>query len=67
MNSKYKDTIKENLTYVNWGKNNRSPETLVTKDFEFLLNQNTKYFFARKFDYSVDKHIFDLIDKSIKN
>ena len=67
MNSKYKDTIKENLTYVNWGKNNRSPETLVTKDFEFLIKKNTKYFFARKFDYDVDKNIFDLIDKLIKN
>ena len=58
--------IKNNLTFVNWGNNRRSPETLTKNDFEKLKKINNKYFFARKFDIDEDVEIIIKLDELIK-
>lgn len=66
MQSKYSKSIQNNLTYINWGKNRRSPETITIEDFAKLKKINNEYFFARKFDIDEDKKIVDKIDEIIK-
>lgn len=61
-NSKYSNTVKNNLTFVNWGKNRRSPEILKNSDFEKIKKINNEYFMARKFDLEISKELTDKID-----
>lgn len=48
--SPYKNARRTNLTYINWGSNRRSPETLTLNDIDKLLEKRPKYCIARKFD-----------------
>lgn len=50
-----------NLTYINWGKNRRSPETLTVKDIEKLYSKAELFCFARKFDYKMDAEVFKIL------
>lgn len=59
MASKYKKTQKDNLTFVNWKQNRRSPETLTINDLDLLKKVSKKKCLARKFDEDVDKEIFN--------
>ncbi|MBQ7538507.1 MAG: hypothetical protein IJT42_06050 [Treponema sp.] len=49
------------LTYVNWGKNRRSPEIFLSNDFNRLKKASEKFFFARKFDIQRDKIIVEML------
>lgn len=63
MNSPFKNSQKDFLTYLEWDKNNNNPRVFVNSDFDLLIGQDDKIF-ARKFDSSVDKSIVDkIIDK----
>jgi len=68
-NSKYMNNIvNNNYRYIDWsdhkkGLNNGNPNVLTKKDFKKIINSNK--FFARKFDDSVDKDIYDMIDKYV--
>ena len=66
MNSPFKNTVKDNLTFVNWGKNNRSPELITKSQLSEILKNNNKYYFARKFDISIDKSVIDKIDEELE-
>ncbi len=61
MNTKYNKNRLDNLTYVNWGKNRRSPETLLINDYDKLKKASKSKIFARKFDYDVDMKIVNKI------
>lgn len=66
MNSKYSSYIRQPLTYVNWGKNRRSPETLITSDYEKLKMLSETNLFARKFDINYDSDIISLLEKDLR-
>lgn len=66
MNSTFKNSVKNNLTFVNWGKNSRSPDLITSSKLPEILKKNDEYFFARKFDISVENNILDEIDRSLK-
>lgn len=59
MASPFRETRVNNLTFVNWGSNHRSPEVLTKSDYEKLNKLSNNYFFARKFDCDVDKDIIN--------
>lgn len=61
MNSKYKDSVMDYLTHVNWEGNKRSPKTFTSNDIDEL--RSSKYLLARKFDEDVDKEILDYLKK----
>ena len=72
MNSKYNNKRFDNLTYVNWGNNRRSPEIILINDYNKLLNISGQKYFARKFDYDYDKKIVnkigeEMLQNEIKN
>lgn len=50
MRGDYRNKRMMNLTYINWGKNRRSPETLLSKDMDKLMDASKKFCFARKFE-----------------
>ncbi|WP_264553464.1 beta-1,6-N-acetylglucosaminyltransferase [Flavobacterium sp. N2038] len=51
------------LSYANWEKKNCDlPVTFTSEDFDELISQPNSKLFARKFDRSIDKEIFDKID-----
>jgi hypothetical protein len=50
MRGPYRDQRSMNLTYINWGKNRRSPETLTLSDLEKLRKEAKNFCFARKFE-----------------
>ena len=68
-NSKFKKNIvNNNYRYIDWschinGLNNGNPNILTKDDYDKMINSGK--FFARKFDYNVDKEIFDMLDKYI--
>lgn len=68
-NSKFKNNIvNNNYRYIDWsdhinGLNNGNPNTLTKKDYSKLIKSDN--FFARKFDFNVDKEILDMLDKYI--
>lgn len=49
MRGAYSKNKAMNLTYINWGKNRRSPETLTMEDYEKLQEKAKTFCFARKF------------------
>ena len=59
MSSKYKKTQKDNLTYINWKDNRRSPETLTINDLKLLKKVSKKKCLARKFDENIDIEIMN--------
>lgn len=65
MNSKYKDSLENNLTYVNWGSNRRSPEILTENDIDKIIKNNKKFFIARKFDLFLSSKLIDKINSYI--
>ena len=65
MNSHFRDSVKDNLTFVNWGKNRRSPELITNDTILEILEKNNNYFFARKFDISSESNVFDKIDETL--
>ncbi len=52
-----------NLTYVNWDKTTGRPVSFTLEHFEAM--QNSKLYFARKFDTAVSEEIMDRIDKEL--
>lgn len=66
MRGPYKDKRTMNLTFINWGKNRRSPEILTAKDYEKIREQGKTYCFARKFDQSVSRELFIMLKSKIK-
>lgn len=63
MNSQYKDTVMDYLTYVNWESNKRNPKTLSINDIDEL--RSSKYLLARKFDEEVDKDILNYVQSNL--
>lgn len=63
MSSPYKETQKNNFTYVNWNRkiNRRSPIIFTSKDIDRLKKLSEDYQFARKFDINADKEIIELL------
>ncbi len=66
MNSCFKDSVKNNLTFVNWGNNNRSPDLITSSKLPEIIKKNNEYFFARKFDTSVESNILDNVDELLE-
>jgi len=62
MNSKYKDSVIDSLTHINWEGNKRSPKTFTINDVDEL--RSSKFLLARKFDEGVDSEIIENISKS---
>ena len=67
MNSEFKNYRKENLTFVNWKENSRSPSILKESDFELIERKSENFCFARKFDQDVDNRIFNKINDILLN
>lgn len=63
MNSKFKGTQKDYLTFVDWSENKRSPKTFKMNDFNTLFNND--FLIARKFDEDVDSEIIEAIYKKV--
>lgn len=51
----FKNQRSMNLTYVNWGKNRRSPETLTINDLDKIQKVTDTFCFARKFEINKSK------------
>lgn len=66
MNSCFKDSVKNNLTFVNWGNNSRSPDLITSSKLPEIIKKNSEYFFARKFDTSVESNILDNVDELLE-
>ena len=62
MRGPYSNQREMNLTYINWGKNHRSPETLVKDDYDRLIIESSQFCFARKFDF-LDENSKLLVEK----
>lgn len=60
MVSPYANKRRNNLTYIDWSENKRSPKTFTIKDYNLLMNQDS-YLIARKFDYDIDSNIIKSI------
>ena len=63
MRGPYSSKSSMNLTYINWGKNRRSPETLTSSDLEMLNEKAATYCFARKFEIGDSSSLFKLIEQ----
>ena len=57
MNSNFSKMRKNNLVYVNWGKNRRSPETITISCLKKLQTISKEKCLARKFDENIDLEI----------
>lgn len=62
MRGPYSDQRMMNLTYVNWGKNRRSPETLTSADLEKLMEKSVSFCFARKFELDESSELIELLE-----
>lgn len=62
MNSRFRNTIKNNLTYIKW-EGQAHPKTFTLEDINELESKN--FLLARKFDYDIDRDIFDKLDSLI--
>ena len=59
----HRDNRSMNLTFINWGKNRRSPEALTSKDLDKIREASRKYCFARKFDYPHSAELISSLDR----
>ncbi len=62
MRGPYSKNTAGNLTYVNWGKDRRSPEILTEADFDMIKKKAEYFCFARKFDSVNSSTLMDLLD-----
>jgi hypothetical protein len=60
----YFEKIKEEVHCIDWSRLNEPLPVVFKKDDLEQLQQSGKLF-ARKFDYDIDKEIFDLIDETL--
>ena len=63
MRGSYSDQRMMNLTYINWGKNRRSPETLTKADLEILMEKSATFCFARKFELDESSELIELLER----
>lgn len=65
MASPFRNTQKNNLTYINWNRkiNRRSPLIFTNKDFDLLQKISENFCFARKFDINIDSPIVERLSK----
>ena len=62
MNSKFKETVvNDNFYYIDWTKGGPNPKILNVEDYDLLISSDK--FMARKFDYTQDHAILDMLDK----
>ena len=66
MRGPHKDKRAMNLTFINWGKNRRSPETLTLEDAEKVEEARKKFCFARKFEKEQSTPLIEYIEVMIK-
>lgn len=59
-NSKFRDTTKDCLCYVDWSQHRRSPRLLTVEDYDALAA--SPFLIARKFDDMFDSRILDKLD-----
>lgn len=64
MHSPFRSARRDSLTYLDWTGRNH-PKTFLNSDFKLLMSQQDKLF-ARKFNFSVDKSIVDMIINKIR-
>lgn len=57
MNSKFRDTLRDHLVYIDWSARLGSPKTFTVDDFETL--KASPCLFARKFDMDVDQVVLE--------
>lgn len=57
MSSEFSNKRNDNLVFVNWKNNRRSPETLTINDLELLNSKKNSKCLARKFDLDIDDEI----------
>ena len=62
MNSRFRKTIRNNLTYIKW-EGESHPKTFTLEDINELENED--FLLARKFDYDIDRDVFDKIDSLV--
>ena len=67
MRGPYKDKKAMNLTFINWGKNRRSPEILTAEDYDIIREQGQTYCFARKFDLLVSRELLNMLKNEENN
>lgn len=66
MNSPFqRQTVNDNLRYLDWSEGKPSPKLLDLPDFESI--KNSEMMFARKFDLTLQPEIMDKIDKTCLN
>jgi Core-2/I-Branching enzyme len=63
MNSRFKDSVKHSIRYIDWSEGKINPKLLLKTDFNAMTNSS--YFLARKFDEDVDAKILDLLENYI--
>lgn len=59
MNSPFKTTQKNNLTFVDWSEGKRNPKTFGVVDYNKLMS--TEHLFARKFDLMLDPTVVRMV------
>ncbi len=64
MTSPFKDTRRDNLTFLEWESNQNNPRVLTVQDLDLL--KSCRHLFARKFDVTVDGDIFELLKNTIQ-
>ena len=62
MNSKFSNTRKDYLHYIDWTKNDNSPKELLAEDYDKIIGSGK--FFARKIN---DESLMNMIDKHISD
>lgn len=65
MNSNYKDTREDKLTFVDWNGQVNHPRTFTINDYDKLINSS--YLMARKFDENIDDNIIKMLYDNLKN
>lgn len=61
-NSKFKDTIRDNLLYVDWSEGKKNPKILSISDFDKL--EMSEKLIARKFDGKIHEKILKLSEEN---
>lgn len=55
----------KNLTFINWGKNHRSPELLTERDGKKIIEASREFCFARKFSSLESSELISIIDSYV--